>query len=397
MIALDHFRTPLETTHFTPRLQQANRQQRWAGWAGYLSATVLDTVEQEYFAIRNQATVYDLCPMIKYRIEGPDAAAFLDRLVVRDMKKLKPGRVAYVAWCEGQGKVLDDGTVFRLDEDRFLLCCQERHLPWLHDTALGMEVRITDATAEIAALSLQGPTSCAVLKGLRLSGVEQLRPYALATFPFAGGELMVSRTGFTGDLGYELWIEPAKALALWDALFEAGALHGLRPVGSEALDITRIEAGFIMTGAEFTPADKAMRASRGRSPFELGLGWMVALDKGHFVGRRALALEKATRSSKRALVGLDVAGNKPAHHALLYHGRSREVGHVTSAAWSPTAKKNLALASIDAAYAGGYRSIWADVYADKEGKWDRVEAPCRIVERPFFNPPRRWAVPALDR
>ncbi len=397
MIEREHFRWPLLPTPFTVRIEADNPRRSWMGWAGHLSPATLDSVEQEYFAIRNQATLFDVSPLHKYRISGPDAEAFCNRLVTRDVRKLAPGRVSYVLWCDDRGKVIDDGTLFRLAADEFRLCAQERHLLWLQDSALGFEARIEDVSGEVAGLALQGPTSCAVLKSMGLAGVEMLKPFAIAEFPFEGARLAVSRTGFTGDLGYELWIRPEAALRLWDRLAEAGRPLGLRPIGWHAVEIARIEAGFLLVGIDYLAADHVLRANRARSPFELGFEKLVDFGKGHFNGRRALLEEQARGGGRWRMVGLDVAGNKPAGHALLYTGRSREIGQVTSAVWSPTAKKNIAIASIERGFADGRRPIWADIYVQKELKWSRSEAPCRIVERPFWNPPRRWAVPAGDR
>lgn len=397
MIAREHFRHPLQPTPFTDRIAEVNPRRSWMAWAGHLSPAVLDSVEQEYFAIRNQATLYDISPLRKYRIAGPDAEAFCNKLVTRDIRKLAPGRVAYVLWCDDRGKVIDDGTLFRFGATEFRLCAQERDLLWLEDSALGFDVRIEDASAEVAALSLQGPTSSAVLKALGLAGIEHLRPFGIAGFAFGRTRLEVSRTGFTGDLGYELWVAPDAALDLWDRLMLAGRLHGLRPIGWQAVEIARIEAGFLLVGVDYLSADHVLRPNRARSPFELGFAKLVDFGKGTFNGRRALLSEHSGGGGAWRVLGLDIAGNKPAAHALLYTGKSREVGQVTSAVWSPTAKKNIAIATVGRAFADGRHPIWADIYVQKELKWSRTEAPCRIVERPFWNPSRRWAVPALDR
>lgn len=397
MIEREHFRWPLLPTPFTPRIEEANPRRSWMAWAGHLSPTVLDSVEQEYFAIHNQATLFDISPLRKYRISGSEAEAFCNRLVTRDVRKLAPGRVSYVIWCDDRGKAIDDGTLFRFGATEFRLCAQERHLAWLLDSALGFQVEIEDVSEAVAGLALQGPTSCAVLKAMGLPGIETLRPFAMAEFAFEGGALAVSRTGFTGELGYEIWIAPESALRLWDRLMEAGRLHGLRPIGWQPIEIARIEAGFLLVGVDYLPADHLVRANRARSPFELGFEKLVDFGKGQFTGRRALIEEREGGGGRWRVVGLDVAGNKPAGHALLYSGRSREVGQVTSAVWSPTAKKNIAIASIRREFADGSRPIWADIYVQKELKWSRSEAPCRIVERPFWNPPRRWATPAPDR
>lgn len=386
-------RQGLEPTVFHPRMAELNKHQDWMDWQGFLAPRVFDSEEAEYFCIRNQASLFDVTPMCKYRIAGPDAEAVMNRLVTRDLRKLKTGRVAYVLWCDEEGGVMDDGTVFRLGAQEFLLLCQERQLSWLHDIAWGFDVEIEDFSRSLAGLALQGPTSYSVLKAMRLPEVAALKPFDLQSFDFEGDRLLISRTGFTGDLGYELWVAPEQALALWDRLFEAGKIWGLRPIGFAALDLARIEAGFIMAGAEFLSSEAVMRPNRARTPFELGLGRLVELDKPYFNGKRALKA-LAQQAPKRLLVGLEVEGNKPAQGAFIYHRKRKEVGLVTSAAWSPTCKRNLAYAFLQAPYGQGRTDdLWADIYVQKELKLERVMARCRIVERPFFRNARRNATP----
>ncbi|MDT8343946.1 MAG: aminomethyltransferase family protein, partial [Thermohalobaculum sp.] len=352
-------------------------------------ALVCQDVAMEHSAIRNAATLYDLCPMIKYRIEGPQAVDYLNRLTLRDAGKLAVGAVHYTAWTDDRGRLLDDGTLFRLAPERFRLCCQERHLPWLLDSAWGFDVRITDETEAVAALSLQGPLSATVLAAMGVD-VSALRPFRLLEVPFGAGRLTISRTGFTADLGYELWFDPGLALPLWDRLEAAGAPFGLRPIGSEALNIARIEAGFIVTHLDFTPADQAVREDRARSPLEMGLDWMIDWDKGHFTGRRALAAQRA-RGPTWAFVGLDIAGNVPAEGALLYRDRRHEAGVVTAAVWSPTLKRNIALAQVRRRYLD--RRLWAEIYAQRELHHARMMVRATPAARPFFNPARRRATP----
>lgn len=388
-----HFESPLQTTPFHDRIAAANVLNQWGAWAGYTTALVLQDAEMEYYAIRNAASVYDLSPMIKYRITGRDAVDYLNRLTIRDVSRIPVRAVHYTAWCDDRGKLLDDGTLFRLDEAEFLLCCQERHLPWLLDSAIGFDVSVRDVTADIAALSLQGPCAAAVLERSGFD-VSALKPYRIASFPVEGGEVIISRTGFTGDLGYELWIEPALALPLWDRLMEAGAYCGIRPIGSGALDIARIEAGFITTNADFVPADQAMREDRVRSPFEMALDWMIDFGKGHFNGRRALLAERDRQTSEWAFVALDIEGNLPADHAILYDGRNREVGQITSAAWSPSTKRSIALAQVRRPHhAEAKRGLRAEIYALRELHYVKLMMTARVVERPFFATPRRGATP----
>ncbi|MDH3230094.1 MAG: aminomethyltransferase family protein [Alphaproteobacteria bacterium] len=389
------YQEPLLETPFHARTASLNQTNEWGRWAGYTTVNCYTDLATEYFALRHAATLFDVSPMIKYRIAGADAERYMNRLLTRDIRKLKPDRVAYAVWCNDDGKVLDDGTVFRLGESEFLLYAQERHLAWLQDSAIGYDVTVEDVSESIAGLALQGPLSATVLKAMAFDGIADLKPFGIARYDVSGTPLTVSRTGFTGDLGYELWIDPDGALELWDRLMAAGSLHRLTPIGSQALNLARIEAGFIQTNSDFVAADHAVRPTRPRSPFELGLDWLVDFDKGHFVGRRALLRERETGPRYR-LVGLDIEGRKPAHDALIYHGKARQVGMVTSAMWSPTAKRNIALATLDAAWAEREDGLWAEIYVNKEIKWEKTAARCRIVARPFFDPPRRRATPAPD-
>jgi aminomethyltransferase len=395
MLTRDHFRHAVYHTPFHSRTSALNRLNLWHRWRDYTVADAFFDVSLEYAAIRNACAVFDLSPMIKHRIAGPDARAYLDRLVTRDVGKIRPGRVGYCLWCDDEGQVIDDGTIFHLRDGLYRLCSQERQLDWLLTSALGFNVDICEETAEVAALAVQGPTSCAVLKRLGLPDIELLSPFSLRYYTIAGTELMVSRTGFTGDLGYELWIDPSCAEELWDRLFEAGHDRGIRPMGTLALEMSRIEAGFIQAGIDFLPADRAVRPDRTRSPFELDLARLVDLGKPNFTGRRALLAEQE-RGSRYCLVKLDVDGNKPAKDAFLYDSRRKLVGTVTSAMWSPSAKANIALASVRASCSAQGSELWAEIYYQRELKWNRTMARCRIVQGPFFDPPRRRMTPAPD-
>jgi len=394
MTELTHFRTPLRTTPFHPRTAALNRLNDWGPWAGYTTALSYGDTAMEHSAIRNAASLYDLCPMVKYRITGPDAERYLNRLTVRNVARLSPGGVQYTVWCDDRGKLLDDGTLFRHGPEDFLLSCQERHLPWLLDSADGFDVRVAEVTEEIAALSLQGPCAAWVLRQAGFD-VAALKPFRMATFPFEKDAITISRTGFTGDLGYELWMKPWQALPLWDHLMKAGAPRGLQPVGTRALDIARIEAGFVITNTDFVPADQAVREDRVRSPFETGLDWLIDFDKGHFTGRRALLAERDGGTSEWALVGLDVEGNISAEGSLLYLDRRHEVGFVTSACWSPATKRSIALAQIRRPYHLIDR-IWVEIYALRELQFAKLMMKVTAAERPFFVHPRRRATPPGD-
>jgi aminomethyltransferase len=397
-----HYRQPLLKTPFHERARALSQLDSFIPWSGYSTVDVFTSVEQEYFAIRNASSLYDLTPMVKYRIAGADALRFLNRLMTRDLSKLRPGRVAYTVWCNDEGHLIDDGTVFCLGANEYRLCTAERQLDWLRASAIGFDVEIREVTEEIAALAVQGPTSCKLLKTVGLQGVENLKPFEHGSFVMPQGTakpaaLLVSRTGFTGDLGYELWMSPADAEPVWDALMEVGRTRAVRPIGSRALNIARIEAGFLLPRVDFVSAAHTLYLGTERSPLELGLAWLVDFGKGHFTGRRAL-LAQSARGPRRQLVGLDVAGHTPAPHALLYTARSgrKEVGSVTSATWSPTGKRNIALAMVDAACGASGSTLWADIYLNRELKWERRMVAARVVERPFYAPARRRATPPAD-
>ena len=392
--AQSHFRTLRLPSPFQPRIDALMRTEEWYNWAGYRAPNSLWDEELEYFAIRSQAALFDLSPMTKYRIEGPDAEAFLDRLTLRDVKKLKPGRVQYTAWCDDEGHVLDDGTLFRLGETRFRLCCQERHLPWLLDSAIGFDVSIEEETREVAGLALQGPTSFAVLRDAGFGGAERLKLFDLAEFPHDGGTVTVSRTGFTGDLGYELFAPVPLALSLWDRLVEAGAIHGIRVIGYHALNRARIEAGLIVANADFVTAEHALRADRLRLPDEIGLGFMVDPDKPHFNGRRAILAARQEKSLRHVLVGLEIEGNVPAEHAIVYHRKKTEAGLVSAAIWSPMAKRNIAIASLERPFGDTITDdLWVEIYAMRELQYQKLMKRAKIVPRPFIKLDRRSANP----
>ncbi len=304
-------------------------------------------------------------------------------------------------WCDDAGMLIDDGTVFCLAADMFLICTAERQIDWFTASAVGFDVHISEVTEEVAALAVQGPTSYSLLRAVGLAGIERLKPFEHGQFSMPGAAapitMMVSRTGFTGDLGYELWMEPADAEHVWDALMAHGRTRGVRPIGSQALNMARIEAGFVLPNMDFVSAAHTLRIGTERSPIELGLAWLVDFKKGHFTGRRALLAEQQ-RGPRRQLVGLDIEGTKPAHNALLYTERSgrREAGSITSATWSPTCKRNLALAMVEAPYSATGSVLWAEIYLNRELVWERRMVRARVVERPFFAPARRRSTPPAE-
>ena len=384
--------TMLLTTPFHSRVEAMCDVNDWGNWMGYTTPNAYFDVELEYFAIRSTTGVFDLSPMNKYRITGPDAEAYLNRMVTRDVSKIRVNRVGYAVWCNDAGEVMDDGTIFRLGQDDFRLCSYQRADEWLEWCKLGFDVTISNETEDLAALAVQGPTSCTILSLLGLEDLNQLKPFGIAYYTFNGAPLMVSRTGFTGDLGYEVWLAPEHAEALWDQLFELGRDYLIKPIGSYALDIARIEAGFLQAHVDFVPAEEVVRPGRARSPLELGLEWLVDFKKPLFNGRSALLQEKAKGSRYRFAL-LDVEGNKPAHHSFILKG-DQQVGTVTSAAWCPTAKSNLAYAQIEMPHGAVGDELVAEIYYQRELHWTRLLAPCKVIDAPLFNPKRRRQTPA---
>lgn len=394
----------LKTTPFHARTSALMQANQWRRWAGYTAASAYEmTHDREYLAIRNACALIDISPLCKYEIAGPDALRFLNRLVTRDVSTCQVGGMLYTPWCDSHGKIVDDGTIARLDAERYRLTSAEPNLRWLEDNALGMDVRIADVSEQLAALALQGPTSRALLQSLCDAPLSDLPYYGFLNTTIADCPVMISRTGYTGDLGYELWLaaEPAVAGRVWDALVAAGRSYGLQPAGIWALDVARIEAGLIMLDVDYTPANKALADIQTSTPLELGLGWAISWKKPAFVGRAAL-LEEKQRGSASALVGLavDHAEFMRQHHALgltvpfpftawraviPLHASGEQVGYATSGVWSPTLKQYLALGHVQPAHAapGSVLTIELEV--------DRFRRPfaATVAKLPFFNPARK--------
>lgn len=386
----------LKLSPFHPRQAELNVRDVWAAWNGYKFAECYYDAEYEYFCIRNQCGTYDICPMQKYEIGGADAEAMLNRMVTRNVTKIGLDRVAYTVWCTDEGRIVDDGTIFRLADDRFMLTCGSPCTAWLRKAAFGFgDVTVTDISDDLAALSFQGPVTCAVLKKMGLAGIETARAFDIHHFPFHGGSLMVSRTGFTGDLGYELWVRPELALALWDALYTAGEDYGIQPYGEAATNMARLEAGFIMPAMDFNEALRTVHFQHDQTPFELQLGWLVDFDKPHFNGRSAL-LEEKRRGPAWTLARLDIEGNWPADGAIVYDSEAckRDIGYVTSALWSPAVKANIALAMLRSEFLEG--EIWVEIYKAKDLRQYRRMSRATLRAKPFWTPPRARATPPAD-
>ncbi len=385
----------LKLSAFYPRAEVLNVRNAWSSWNGYKFANYYYDPEYEYFCIRNLCATYDICAMQKYSITGPDAEDMLNRMVTRDVAKIGKHRVAYAVWCTDAGRLIDDGTIFKLGDNDYMLTCGAPMTAWLTKSAFGFDVTVSDITDDLAGLSLQGPTSCAVLKKMGLTGIEDAKPFDIRHFDFGGDTLMVSRTGFTGDLGYELWIKPDLGVELWDALYSAGAHYGIQPFGEEATNMARLEAAFIMPGMEFNEALRTVHFEHDQTPFELDLGWLVDFKKPHFSGRQAL-LEEKRRGPRYTLTKLDIEGNRPAEDSHIYSNKActKEVGYVTSAMWSPAVKANIALAMIKTEAIDG--PLWAEIYYDKELRQYSRVARCARKTKPFWTPSRARATPPAD-
>lgn len=394
--AIDHVQPGLLPSPFHNRTSALNINQQWIEWNGYAAAVYYADAHIEYFSTRNTCGVFDVSPMRKYRFKGADAEAVLNRMVTRDVSAQAVNTVAYNVWCTDSGRLVDDGTLFRLADDEFMVCCATPCYDWFGLSAVGFEhIEITDTSDELAALALQGPTSCALLKAMGFAGIENCEPFEIMYFAYGSGKIMISRTGYTGDLGYELWVAPADAELLWDDLFSTGRVYGIQPMGDESLDMARLEAGFIAPDVDFHGSLHTVELGHDHSPLELGLGWIVNFNKGHFSGRCALLAEKESGDYRR-MVKLDIEGNKPAQSSILYAdgGCKQEIGYVTSAMWSPVVKANIAYGLVEARYFKG--PIWAEVYYEKELRWYRKVVACTRVTKPFWAPARAKQTPPPD-
>ena len=391
----------LKTTPFHERTAALCASHAWRRWAGHVVASSYELGhEREYHVIRAAAALFDVSPLYKYRVRGRDAARLLDLIVPRDILKAEIGQVLYTPWCDHAGKVIDDGTVARLGEDTFRMTSAEPNLRWLEDNAVGMDVEIAEVSESIAALSLQGPMAWSILQSL---GAPTLKYFRLASARIRDIPVEISRTGYTGDLGFEIWMDAAKALPVWDALMEAGRSYGIMPAGMLALDVARIEAGLMLIDVDYVPARKALIASQLSSPYELDLGWTVNLEKERFVGREALSAEKA-RGPEWQFVGIELDWNSLerlyAEAGLatrlpsaawrmsvpIYSG-GEQVGYATSGGWSPLLKKYIALAHLRAPWFALDTPLEMEITVEHR----RTRAAARVVKKPFFDPPRKKA------
>ena len=407
-----------ETTPFHPRTAELCASMAWKDWSGYHAVRRYDTLhEPEYHAVRQAAGLLDVTPLFKLDVRGPGAGDLLAWVTARDPRKLKVGRVAYCTWCDEQGRLLDDGTLTRRDDEVWRLTSADPPFAWLHRAAREFDAQVTDVTRELGALALQGPRSRAILADCCEGDVSALRFFGHTRARLAGVDVEITRTGYTGDLGYEVWVPAGDALPVWDALMEAGRPHGLRPLGLDALDMLRIEAGFVLLGVDYVSARRAFTPEQTSSPFELGLDFTVKLDREAFVGRDALAAERRD-GSPWSFVGLDIdwveleelharRGLPPAlpseawrASVPLFEGarsggppgsrpKGKQVGWASSGTWSPLLKKNLALASVRTPFAGPGTRLSIETLVDHRRRF----VTATVTTTPFFDPERKTSVP----
>jgi aminomethyltransferase len=394
----------LKTTPFHERTAPLVRAQTWRRWAGFQVASAYDPhPDREYAAVRNAAALFDVSPLYKYRIGGPDAARLLDRMVTRDVTKCAVGQVLYTPWCDADGKVIDDGTISRLDERTFRLTSAEPNVRWLWMNAVGLDVTIEEISARTAALALQGPLSRAILQHLTPADLSQLRYFRLVHTTIRDIPVTISRTGYTGDLGYELWVDAERAVPVWDALMACGAAYGITPAGIWALDIARIEAGLVMLDVDYYSAHHALIEDQKSFPDEINLAWTVNLAKGPYNGRRAL---RRARAGKQAwsFVGIEVdwesmerlyaARGLPPHlpnvawrTSVPVYRNGEQIGYATSGCWSPLLKRSLALAHLKTPHFAAGTPVQIEVTV--EHRRERADAVVRAL--PFYDPARKRA------
>ncbi len=395
-------------TPFDTRTRPLCVSRRWKEWSGYFVANSYAVFhDPEYHAVRSGAALMDVSPLCKYDFRGPDAAALTDRLITRDFTRSRVGQVLYAAWCDSEGKLLQDGCFQRLAPDWVRATAVDPSLPWFELVATGFEVRIEDVSDRLGALALQGPTSCRILNRVSETDLSDLRYFRLREARLAGIPVVVTRTGYTGDLGYEIWVERESAPTLWDRLLEAGRPHGIRPAGLLALDRARVEAGFPLIAVDFWNADLALTEEQKSTPHEVGLGWAVSARKGPFIGQEALMAERA-RGPERFFVGIETSileierlfglaglapevGDEVDRSGVPVYSGGEQVGRATSVVWSPLLKRQLALATVER----GFEKPGTPLDIELTVEYQRLRARSRVAALPFFDPPRKRETPAV--
>jgi aminomethyltransferase len=392
---------------FHARAEALSKGKRWEEWSGVLTATMYDLDHiHEYNAVRAGSGLFDVSPLFKYDVRGRDAEALLNRVLVRDMSRCRVGQVFYTTWCDDKGKVIDDGTVARLRDDHFRMTAAIPNLYWLQDNAIGLDAAIEDVSDAFAALALQGPTSRDLLQKLTSADLGALRFFHCTQSDVAGTSALIARTGYTGDLGYEIFVAPHDAEKLWDSMMELRCDYKMRPAGSVTLELTRIEGGLLLIDSDFISAKQTMFEVQKTSPYDLGLGWMVNLKKDFFVGQEALRREKE-KGSRWATVGLELdvtvlekayaEYDMPLHlphapwagPAPIYsdEGQRHHIGRGNAGTWSPLLKKYIVIARVDAQYG----KLGTRFFIEEGVEAKAYSIPATVVKMPFFDPPRKKA------
>ena len=377
----------------------------WRQWSGYFAASSYDDFhEPEYHAIRNGAALIDVSPLFKYEIRGRDAEKLVNRLITRNAAKAKVGQVLYVPWCDREGKVIQDGTFQRLSETTFRATAAEPTLRWFESNAEGMDVAIEDLSERVGALALQGPRSREILMEVSSTDLSGLEYFWITETELGGVPVLVSRTGYTGDLGFEIWVQKDQGERVWDLLIEAGKGRGITPAGMLALDLARIEAGYPLIEVDFIGAEKALIESQKSSPYEIGLGWAVNFKKPYFIGRQALEEEKK-RGPALSFVGLEIQWaelgrmfsevdlipqlpNVASRDPVPVYAGERQIGRATSSCWSKLLKKFIALATIESDHGKPGMPVELEMTIE----YARKRAAAKVVELPFFDPERKRSV-----
>jgi aminomethyltransferase len=390
---------------FYSRTSQLCESQSWVDWSGYLSANMYELDHShEYNAVRTSCGLFDVSPLYKYTVRGSQALALLNRIVTRDLTKCRVGQVVYTTWCNDDGKVIDDGTVARLSDDYFRMTAAVPTLYWLQDNSFGLDVEIEDVSEAYGGLALQGPTSRDVLQNLTDADLEGLKYFQIIEDKVAGVPAQISRTGYTGDLGYEIFVAPDGAEELWDAVVDTGRAYGLLPAGNTALDMLRIEAGLLLIDADFVSTNQTLFDVQRSSPYELGLDWTVKLNKDYFVGQDALRAEKASGPAWRTVgLEIDVEALEMVYRkfAMPLHlpytswteavpvyrdeGARQYIGKATSGTWSPILKKYVVIARIKPQDA----AVGSRIFMEATVESQRFAVPATVVKLPFFDPPRK--------
>ena len=377
-------------------------------WSGYYTVSVYEMHhEHEYNAIRNSAALIDISPLFKYRVTGCDATRFVNRVITRDIHKVAVDQVIYCCWCDPEGKVIDDGTITRLGENEYRWTAADPSLRWFQQNSFGLDVKIEDISEQTAALALQGPTSGKLLHAAADANIANLKYFRVTHGKIAGVPVDISRTGYTGDLGFEVWMPWKDAVKVWDALVAKGKAFDIHPAGMIALDIARIEAGLILIEVDYISSKRALIDSQRYSPSEIGLGKLVDLKKETFVGREAL-IEEAKKGAERALVGLEINWNEvealydklkmapqvpsmASRTAVPVYRNGRQIGKATSTTWSPTLKKMIALACVSREHSAVGTTLNMEMTVEAA----RHTVSAKVAPMPFFDPPRKTAVPII--